>query len=308
VIKLSIHTCARIHLVRRFVRICLAAALVAGAVIAAVVIVGPRPDAADTVATAGPSQPRDARAVTAAVRRAPRTRPRRPRTLPWRVRAARRWGASRSGRVAWAAIDTPGRLVGWHRGWQFPAASLSKAMLLVAELRRLARAGRHLDAGTRALLAPMIRLSDNDAADAIYRRVGDRGLLGVARPARMRAFGPAGWWSEARLTPADHARFFRRFGALTPRRWRPYARGLLADVVASQSWGIPAALRPRGWRVLFKGGWRPTGTGSLVHQAALLERGRRRLAIVILTDGNPSHAYGTETVRGIAARLLGRVG
>jgi len=28
------------------------------------------------------------------------------------------------------------------------------------------------------------------------------------------------------------------------------------------------------------------------------------LAIAVLSDANPSHAYGTATVRGIAARLL----
>jgi hypothetical protein len=120
----------------------------------------------------------------------------------------------------------------------------------------------------------------------------------------MRGFVPAGWWSEARLTPADQARLFRRLDALTPRAWRPYARRLLAGVVSSQSWGIPRALRPRGCKVLFKGGWRPSPTGSLVLQAALIERGRRRLALAAKTDGNPSHAYGTETIHGIADRPL----
>jgi hypothetical protein len=28
------------------------------------------------------------------------------------------------------------------------------------------------------------------------------------------------------------------------------------------------------------------------------------MAIAVLTEGNPSHGYGRETVRGIAARLL----
>lgn len=227
---------------------------------------------------------------------------------PWRVRAARRWTSHRAGRVAWAAIDTRGRLIGRHRTWSFPSASVSKAMVLVAELRRIARAGGHLDPGTRALLAAMIRVSDNDAADAIFGRVGDRGLLAVARAARMRRFGPAGWWSEARLTPADQARLFLRIDKLVPRRWRSYARGLLGSVVPWQSWGIARALRPRGWKVLFKGGWRPSATGRMVHQVALVERGRRRLALAVLTDGNPSHAYGTETIHGIAARLLGATG
>lgn len=187
---------------------------------------------------------------------------------------------------------------------RFRSASLSKAMLLVAELRRRARAGAPLDAGTRGLLGPMVQRSDNGAAHSIYRRVGDRGLGDVARAAGMHAFAPVGAWSELLLTPADQARFFARVDRLTPRRFRGYARGLLRGVVAEQSWGIPRALRPRGWTVLFKGGWRPSPGGRLVHQAALLERGRRRVALAVLTDGNPSHEYGAATIEGIAARLL----
>jgi hypothetical protein len=74
-------------------------------------------------------------------------------------------------------------------------------------------------------------------------------------------------------------------------------------VTATQSWGIPAAARPE-WAVRFKGGWLP-GRG-LAHQGAELRDGDRRVAIAVLTDGQPSHDYATGTIRGVAARLLGR--
>jgi hypothetical protein len=60
---------------------------------------------------------------------------------------------------------------------------------------------------------------------------------------------------------------------------------------------------PREWALYFKGGW-GSGTGWADHQVALLRRGRRRLAVAILITWSPSHAYGKETLRGIAARLL----
>jgi D-alanyl-D-alanine dipeptidase len=63
---------------------------------------------------------------------------------------------------------------------------------------------------------------------------------------------------------------------------------------------------PRGWSTFFKGGWRGTEHGRLLHEAALLERGGRRISLAVLTDGNPSHAYGTATLRGVARRILGR--
>ena len=84
-----------------------------------------------------------------------------------------------------------------------------------------------------------------------------------------------------------------------------YARSLLLSIVEPQSWGIPRIARPE-WRVLFKGGWRPAGDGSLVHQAARLERGPRTIAVAVLSDGNPDQPYGEETIQGVAARLLAR--
>ena len=220
-----------------------------------------------------------------------------------RIASARRFLAARAGQTAFAVVDSRGRLTGLRSDEQFSSASVVKAMLLVARLDALDRAGTAPGAGERALLGAMVRRSDNRAADAIYARVGDAGLMRLARRARMRRFGAVGYWANARVTPADQARFFLRLDPLLPRRQRAYGRGLLSGVVAEQSWGIPRAGRPR-WRVFFKGGWRPEAGGYLVHQAARLERGERVVAVAVMTRANPSHYYGTETVRGVALRLL----
>ena len=66
-------------------------------------------------------------------------------------------------------------------------------------------------------------------------------------------------------------------------------------------------MQPRGWALYFKGGW-GAGTGAVDHQVALLRRGHRRLSLAILTVGSPSHAYGTETLEGVARRLLRGLG
>jgi D-alanyl-D-alanine dipeptidase len=151
----------------------------------------------------------------------------------------------------------------------------------------------------------MITVSDNDLADVIYSRVGDAGLLALARRAGMRDLTVAGYWGSVFFSAADQARFFLRFDSLVPRRSRGYARRLLSSIAPYQRWGFSRFAHRRGWHTFFKGGWRRTDLGSLVHEAALFERGGRRFSLAVLSDGNPSHAYGTATLRGVAKRIFG---
>jgi hypothetical protein len=125
----------------------------------------------------------------------------------------------------------------------------------------------------------------------------------LARAAGMRHFAIAGHWAAARVTAADQARFFLALDDLTPPRHRAFERDLLETVSPLQTWGIPRAARPR-WRTYFKGGWRPEGGTLLEHQAAYLERGRRRVAIAILTEGGSDERFGRTTQAGVTRRLL----
>jgi hypothetical protein len=221
---------------------------------------------------------------------------------PRDVARARKFAAKRSDHVSFAVIDTHGELHGYRHRVRFPAGSIVKAPLLVARLRELGRAGAELTPGERERLAAMIRWSDNDAADAAYATVGDPALIETAEGAGMRRFAITGHWGNAQITAADGARFMARARRILPERHRRLAMGLLAGIVTEQRWGIPEVAR--GWRIWFKGGWTDTRRGELVSQVALLRRGDRRIAVAILTDGQPSQAYGRETLHGIAARLL----
>ena len=217
---------------------------------------------------------------------------------------ARRFAEGRSGEVSFALIDSRGHAFGWNERRRYVSASIVKAPLMVAELRRQANEKpRAVDGGTAALLRAMVTYSDNSSADVIYLRGRDEALYDVAQRTGMRRFTVAGHWGNAQVTAADMARFMSRIDDAVPRRHRPMAHELLGGVVEDQRWGIPAAAEPR-WRTELKGGWRSTDAGELVHQAARLERGKRKLSIAVLTDGQPSQAYGRETVQGVAERLL----
>ncbi len=170
---------------------------------------------------------------------------------------------------------------------------------MVSVLRRVGTG--HLDGATARTLTSMITVSDNDAASAIYRRVGAAGLYAVARAAKMKRFRDVGHWSDAQLTAADQARLFYRIDRLVPATHRRFARRLLSSIVAAQRWGIAPVAARRGFKAFFKGGWRT----ALTHQVALLEKGGRRLSLAVLTSGEPSMAYGEQTIAGIAVRVLG---
>jgi hypothetical protein len=224
------------------------------------------------------------------------------------IRRAQEFAASR-GDVSFAALDSSIGLRGYEGDRQFSSASVSKALLLAAELRRLDRDGLPLDDDTKALLESMITYSDNRAADAVYAQVGDEGLEEVAQHAGMEDFEPTpGFWGGDKVTAADLARFFFRLEANLPGPHRAYAKGLLARITPVERWGIPQAIG-HGWSVWFKGGWRPAGqedtSGAVTHQAALLaHRGGERVALAVLTDETPGDVTGFGAIEGVARRLL----
>ena len=215
-------------------------------------------------------------------------------------RAAFAWAAGRYGSVAVAVVDSRGHVYGYHSTHPFVTASVVKAMLLVAYLRRHSS----LDPAARATLTRMITVSDNAAADAIYRSVGRRGLMRLARLARMKTFRSSGAWIACRVGAADMARFFRDMEQYIPTAGRRFANGLLAHIVSYERWGIPVAAEPRGYRVYFKPGW--LGGWTLANEAARLERRGVHIGLAVFTDHNPSSTYGKDTIAGVTARLLRR--
>jgi hypothetical protein len=225
---------------------------------------------------------------------------------PWakRIAAANRFADGRSGRVSFAVVDEDGRLRGSHLDRVHNSASVVKVMFMVALLREPEVRHDALTASEKHLLGPMIKRSDNQAATAIYSRVGEAALRELARDAGMRHFSIQPLWGLTTITAAEQARFLYRLERFIPRRHRGYALHLLTRIVASQRWGIPP-VAPRGWKLHFKGGW--SGAPSWrVNQVMLLRDPPRRFSLAILTREQPSLGYGERTIEGVADRLLRR--
>lgn len=222
---------------------------------------------------------------------------------PPRIERAAEYAEERQGSISFAVVGEQGKMYGYRRRRVVPAASVIKAMFLVAYLRQPSVRDRALRDGDRALLGPMIRRSDNTAATRVADQVGAERMRRLGRIARMHRFTYTRPWGLSGITAADQARFLFRLERYIPRRHEDYARYLLSHIVERQRWGIGRVDLGR-WKLFFKGGW-GSGTGRVDHQVAFLQqRDGRRIAVAIMTEYSPSHAYGKRTLRGVARRLL----
>jgi hypothetical protein len=235
----------------------------------------------------------------------PSSRPSSKPVYPWKLRviAAKHFAQHRIGAVSFAIIGEHGNLRGYKTRREFHSASVVKVMLMLAYLRRPSVRNRPLDGHDKALLHPMITRSDNTTATEIYNIVGNAGLNRVARAAHLHEFHPNVVWGLTLIDADDMAHLMFHIQRYIPRRHRRYALHLLSHIVSFQRWGVPPAA-PAGWTVYFKGGFIPASDGWRINQVAQLKRGSRRLALAVLTHGNPSEQYGAKTVQGVTAKLL----
>lgn len=218
------------------------------------------------------------------------------------VAAARAWISGRDGEAVFAVVDTNGQPAGGYREHEpVQLASLAKAILLVASLRD----DPTPDTATEATLTKMITESDNGAASTIFGRVGAKGMRAVAKVAGLDDYEQGSGWVDTRDSAADQASLFWQLESLVPAAGRTFARRLLADVTPMQRWGIPAAAGPEGWTSYHKSGWLGMDNKLMV-QAAWLEKGKKRWALAVMSDENPTRSYGWDTEKGVTGLLLGQ--
>ena len=217
--------------------------------------------------------------------------------------------AAMSGRSSVVGLAVDDRVSGltckYHPHWHFDSASVVKVTILSALLRELQQEGRTLTAAQKELATEMIEVSDNDAASALWAEAGRPSLQHFLDLAGMNetVLGPGGYWGLTLITAHDELTLLNlltsKNSVLTTAN-RDYILGLMARVVSYERWGVPAGA-PTDVTVHVKNGWLPLAThGWRINSIGSFSGDGKNYMIVVLTDDNPTMAYGVDTVQDIA--------
>lgn len=216
--------------------------------------------------------------------------------------------SARGGNVGVAFVDLSSGVVCDVRGDRhFDSASVVKTAIL-ATLLFQTQHHHSLTASERTLATAMITRSDNNAASALWRKIGgasglDR-FLSAAGMTQTVA-GRGGMWGLTQITARDQIKLLRLLATdnsvLTPAS-RAYELGLMKRVVAGQRWGAPTGALS-GEVVAVKNGWLPLASGGWHVNTTGVGLGRHCYLIAVLSDGNPSMGYGVSTVSRVAKAI-----
>ena len=215
--------------------------------------------------------------------------------------------ATRSGPIGVAVVvPSYGHVYTSNGGELFPLASVAKVAIMVTVLDRAIREGRDLTTQELALLEPMITISDNDAATALWDDVGGAeavetylGSLGLTtiRP------NAQGYWGASRASASDVALLLTQLveGEMLDEPNRRLAIELMVQVDPAQRWGVTAVSPDQslpGSVAGIKDGWYPTECGWWVNSAGFVIQGNEQPAytIVVLTREQPSLGEGIAAI------------
>ena len=212
--------------------------------------------------------------------------------------------SSRQSTVGLSLVDNKTRISCWYNSTRhFYAASVVKVTILGALLRLAEEQHRYLTSTEAHEARLMITQSDNDAATALWNELGLRFMQHFLNLAGMRQTKLNQAWGLTLITAHDERLLLKLLtvpNGVLDKPSRSYALGLMADVIASQRWGVPAGA-PASVTVHVKNGWLPyPGTVWEINSIGAFTATHRTYIIVMLTYGNPTMAYGVTTIEGAA--------
>ncbi len=230
--------------------------------------------------------------------------------------SAASYAATRSGVVLAAVYDLDARQT-WTMGSDHlvqAAASVIKVDILET---LFARQPGGLSATDQALARQMMEDSDNDAATALWDAVGGAsgirafnaviGLTGTTPSDCVQCPGfPWPGWGLSTTTPLDQIALLRELvepNGIISAADRDSALRLMENVTPAQRWGVSSGV-PAQATIALKNGWLPlnqAGTDWQINSVGWISGFGRNYLIAVLSTGNPTEAYGIDTIDGLSA-------
>ncbi|MDH6576954.1 serine hydrolase [Kitasatospora sp. MAP5-34] len=190
----------------------------------------------------------------------------------------------------------------------FDSASVIKATIMGAVLRRAEDENRYLTDWEDSNLQQMITASDNTAATNLWNSLGMPRLQAFLKLAGMNdtQLGTAGYWGLTQITAADELKALDVYTG-NPNVIKPgakaYGLSLMSQVEADQRWGTPYGA-PAGISTHVKNGWLPRAThGWRVHSLGIFTSPTKDYRMAILTQDNATEEYGIDTIQAIASAV-----
>lgn len=211
--------------------------------------------------------------------------------------------------ASWAFLDRA-RGVVTELGGNGQGTSTTESMIKVAlaaqYLRDLEARSQQATDDEMHMLSIMIRDSDNDAAETLYRRGGRDQMLqsAIATCGLLNTTTKPGWWSETQMTPGDAARLGACIanGKLCSAEWATWILGEMRSVRGVGRFGIIDSHPTDGGRPLaIKNGYQIRDDGWHVNCLAIADGWT--MAVMLRYPTGRDMAYGATLCAAVAASL-----
>jgi beta-lactamase class A len=192
----------------------------------------------------------------------------------------------------------------YHPGVREVTASMAKIDILADLLWESQTTGHPLSENVEKLATAMIEYSDNKAAQTLYVRIGQLPAITTFNQSIGFTQTIESWdWGLIDTTPRDQLNLLKTI--LFPNHVlntasQSYEQNLMENVADYERFGIPTGV-PANAMVGVKNGWDPESTtGWQINSSGYVHLGHTYYLAVVMTQSNPSEAYGEEVVDRVA--------
>ncbi len=188
----------------------------------------------------------------------------------------------------------------------YDTASIIKATIMGTLLWQAEEKHRPLSSLEVNQMVPMIEESSNSAATTLWNLAGrSQGIGAFLRASGMNDTipGKGGYWGLTQTTVGDQVKLIKLLATpnnLLNAQSRAYATNLMTHVAGFEDWGV-SSHAPSGSTVALKNGWLPVpGIGWEINSVGWVQSTSGDIALAILSNHNPSEAYGIQSVQHLA--------